>query len=149
MSITHNPFTSEVLCKEIKVLNIVLFLCSIFYQCLFFNFKDDGCVFLCVDSSTFFTLFVSVMTFMPLSFMEHDLTAKEFSVDNNISPKASISKLQQTMPIDVSPDCKCPIYLVMFCNVRSLLLFPELVKNQNRTPVLKADLLFCFLYNLC
>ncbi|NXJ06580.1 TOPRS ligase, partial [Odontophorus gujanensis] len=46
--------------------------------------------------------------------------AKEYSEDSSFLPKASNSKLQQTMPTDASPDSKCPICLDKFDNVAYL-----------------------------
>ncbi|NXL85271.1 TOPRS ligase, partial [Alectura lathami] len=44
-------------------------------------------------------------------------TAKEFSENSSVVPKASTSKLHETMPTDASPDSKCPICLDRFDNV--------------------------------
>ncbi|XP_031465795.1 E3 ubiquitin-protein ligase Topors-like [Phasianus colchicus] len=46
--------------------------------------------------------------------------AKEFSEDSSFLPKASNSKVHQTMPTDASPDSKCPICLDRFDNVAYL-----------------------------
>ncbi|XP_013812999.2 E3 ubiquitin-protein ligase Topors isoform X3 [Apteryx mantelli] len=48
------------------------------------------------------------------------MTSAEFAVDSNFSPKASTSKLHQTVPTDASPDSKCPICLDRFDNVAYL-----------------------------